>query len=189
MLKRIAAAATLGLLALTMMASAALADDWVCRGTIGKVKIDGNVIVPAGATCKLNGTRVDGNVEVRGNARLYASGVRVDGNVQSQGFRVVHVTQRSYVDGDIQLENGRSGGNARILASTIDGNLQVKQNRARLVIRGDVVRGDLQAFQNRGGVVIQNNRIAENLQCKQNNPAPTGGNNRAGDKEGQCARL
>jgi hypothetical protein len=46
MLKRIAAATTLGLMALTMMASAALADDRVCRGTIGK--IDGNFIVPAG---------------------------------------------------------------------------------------------------------------------------------------------
>jgi hypothetical protein len=69
----------------------------------------------------------------------------------------VYLTQRSYVDGDIQLENGRNGGNARILASTIDGNLQVKQNRVRLVIRG--------------GVVIHNNRIAENLQYKQNNPA------------------
>jgi hypothetical protein len=37
--------------------------------------------------------------------------------------------------------------------------------------------------------VLYKNRISQALQCKQNNPAPTGGANRAGDKEGQCARL
>ncbi|MGZ8622965.1 MAG: hypothetical protein ACXWYQ_02265, partial [Actinomycetota bacterium] len=41
----------------------ARADDRTCRGTIGPVHIDGNVIVPSGATCTLSGTRIDGNVE------------------------------------------------------------------------------------------------------------------------------
>jgi hypothetical protein len=33
------------------------------------------------------------------------------------------------------------------------------------------------------------NTVVQNLQCKQNLPAPTGGDNTAGDKEGQCAAL
>jgi hypothetical protein len=58
-----------------------------------------------------------------------------------------------------------------------------------MVARSNTVLANLQAVQNRGGLVISENRISQNLQCKQNNPAPTGGNNRAGDKEGQCSRL
>lgn len=181
--------AVAGTMALVVAMPAAFADDRVCRGTIGARTVDGNVIVPQSATCNLNGTRVKGNVLVRSNARLYAKTVRVDGNIQSQGFRVVSVVQRSFVDGDIQLKNGRSGGTGNIRATTIEGNLQLEQNLARLVAGANVIDGDLQAFKNRGGLSINNNRMDGNLQCKQNNPAPTGSGNRADSKEGQCSRL
>lgn len=167
---------------------AAMADDRVCRGTIGAATTD-NVIVPQGATCNLNGTKIEGNVEVKSNAKLFAKGVRVDGNIQSEGFSVVQVSQRSFVGGDIQLDKGRSGGNAFIGGSTIDGNLQLKTNYGKITAQNNTIRGDLQAESNRGGLVFKSNRISENFQCKQNNPAPTGGGNSAGDKEGQCSRL
>ncbi|MDQ3112687.1 MAG: hypothetical protein M3Q84_01115, partial [Actinomycetota bacterium] len=55
-----------------LTASPALADDRVCTGTIGAVSIDGDVVVPDNATCKLEGTKVDGNVKVNNGATLIA---------------------------------------------------------------------------------------------------------------------
>ncbi|HEX5938071.1 MAG TPA: hypothetical protein VFZ75_10335, partial [Actinomycetota bacterium] len=71
---------------------AAQADDRTCRGTIGSIHIDGNVIVPSGASCTLIGTRVDDNIEVDGGATLVARGVRIGGNIQTQDHRSVLVT-------------------------------------------------------------------------------------------------
>ena len=74
----IAAASILG------TAAPAHADDRRCAGTIGDRSIDGNVIVPGGRTCRLNGTRVDDNVFVRDDSRLIARGVRVGGDIQAK---------------------------------------------------------------------------------------------------------
>lgn len=46
------------------LATPAYADSRNCRGTLGGITVDGDVIVPTGARCVLNGTRVDGNVQV-----------------------------------------------------------------------------------------------------------------------------
>lgn len=188
MLKRILAMALASVLAMTMATPAALAEERVCRGTIGAATVD-NLKVPSGATCKLNGTRVQGTVQVESGARLYAEGIRVIGNVQSQGFKVISLTSGSRVGGSVQLENGRSGGLGKIASTRITGDLQLFSNSARMAARGNTILANLQAVSNTGGLVIQNNNISENLQCKQNNPPPTGGGNTAGDKEGQCARL
>ena len=173
---------------LLLVSRPAMADERVCRGSIGATTVD-NLRVPSGATCKLNGTRAKGTIQVESGARLYAKGVRVVGNVQSEGFRVVSIEARSVIGGNVQLKNGRSGGVGRILSSQVNGDVQFEANRAKMVSRRAVVKANLQTVQNRGGVVLWGNRISQALQCKQNNPAPTGGNNRAGDKEGQCARL
>ena len=188
MLKRILAMALASVLALTMAATAALAEERVCRGTIGATTVD-NLLVPSGATCTLNGTKVEGTVKVESGARLYAEGIRVIGNVQSEGFKVVSLKAGSRVGGSVQLENGRSGGLGRVASTKINGDLQFFSNSARMVARGNTILANLQAVSNTGGLVIENNDIAENLQCKQNNPPPTGGGNTAGDKEDQCARL
>jgi hypothetical protein len=170
-------------------APVAIADDRVCIGTIGAVTVD-NLIVPSGRTCTLNGTRVEGNIIVSTGAMLTAKGVDVDGNVQAEGARSVQVLvlggARSFVGGDVQIEQG---GSARIDRVDIDGDLQLFQNRGFLRVTGNDIGGNLQANQNTGGIHIANNIIAENLQCAANNPPPTGGGNTAGDKEDQCANL
>lgn len=188
MRKRILTAVSASIMALAVAMPAALADDTVCRGTIGARSVD-NVKVPQNATCYLNGTDVQGNVAVKSGAKLYATNVDVEGNIQSEGFQVVQVKQGSFVDGDIQLKNGRSGGSSLISASIIDGNLQLEENRAKMTANSNTIRGDFQAFKNRGGLSFNNNRISQTFQCKENSPAPTGGGNTAGDKEDQCARL
>src|SRR5919112_5207050 len=188
MLKRVLAVALVGLFVLTIAAPAALAEERVCRGTIGATTVD-NLLVPQGATCTLNGTRVEGTVKVERNATLVANTIRVKGNVQSEGFKNITLRQNSVVVGSVQLENGLDGGSGRVLNSKVNGDLQFFSNDARMVARGNTILANFQANQNSGGLVIENNRIAENLQCQSNNPPPTGGGNTAGDKEGQCARL
>lgn len=157
---------------LLVAAAPAQADDRYCRGTIGATYVDGNVIVPKGATCRLLGTRVDGNVEVKRNATLIARGVRVDGNIQGENHRAVTVRarkvgdtwKRSRVEGNIQV---KQGGGGKLLRTVVGGDIQVFSNTARFTIRGNIVDG--------------------NLQCKSNKPRPVGANNRVeGNKEGQC---
>jgi hypothetical protein len=178
----------MAVLASAVFAPAAQAEERVCRGTIGATTVD-NLRVPQGASCTLNGTRVEGTVKVEQNARLTANGIRVKGNVQSEGFKNIVLREASVVVGSVQLENGLSDGSGRVINTRINGDLQFFSNEARMIARGNTILANFQANQNMGGLVIENNRVAENLQCQSNSPPPTGGNNTAGDKEGQCARL
>jgi hypothetical protein len=188
MSRKILAIALGSVFALIVAVPVALAEERVCRGSIGATTVD-NLLVPSGATCTLDGTKVEGTVKVESNAKLYAEGIRVIGNVQSEGFKVVSLKSGSRVGGSVQLENGRNGGLGRVIATRINGDLQFFSNEAKMVARKNTILGNLQAVSNTGGLVIENNTIAENLQCKQNNPPPTGGGNTAGDKEDQCAKL
>ncbi len=188
LVRRMVLIALASALALMVAVPVALAEERTCRGTIGATTVD-NLRVPQDATCTLNGTRVEGTIKVENGAKLYANGVRVIGNIQSEGFQAIVVREGSRVGGSVQLENGRSGGTGKVIASRINGDLQFFSNQARMVARGNTVLANLQAVSNTGGLVIENNTISENLQCKQNNPPPTGGGNKAGDKEDQCRKL
>ena len=98
----LAAGTLAGALALT--AAPAVAEERVCRGTIGARTVD-NLRVPEGAVCRLRGTLVEGTITVQDGARLDARGVRVIGNVQAEGHRSV-VLRRSRVGGSVQLVQG-----------------------------------------------------------------------------------
>ena len=188
MSKRLLAVVFASLLALVVAAPAALAEERVCRGTIGATTVD-NLRIPQGASCTLNGTKVQGTIKVENSARLVASGVRVIGNVQSEGFQAITLREGSRVGGSVQLKNGLSGGTGKVVKTRITGDLQFEANKAKMVARNSTILANLQVFQNTGGVVLENNTIAANLQCKENTPPPTDGGNTAGDKEDQCARL
>jgi hypothetical protein len=164
---------------------AAVAEERVCKGTIGAITLD-NVLVPDGRSCTLNGTRLKGTLKVSTGATLSASGVRVNGNIQAEGAKAVYVNPGSIVGGNIQI---KQGGSARIERVEVLGDLQLESNNRALRVTSTEVGGNLQVFQNTGGVTLLRNVIAENLQCKENSPRPTGGGNVAGDKEDQCARL
>ena len=186
-MRRVALVLAIGSIAALGLAIPAYADSRTCTGTIGAITIDGDVNVPQGATCRLNGTRVDGNVKVNNNARLFATDVFVGGSVQSDGQRRTEVTGGSKVIGDVQIEQGKSG---LVRGSAVNGTISVKQNTGPQVIAGNTVDSDVQVFTNTGGVRISNNVIDGNLQCKSNNPPPTGGGNQVqGEKEDQCASL
>jgi hypothetical protein len=172
--------------AMLLPAGQALAEERVCRGTIGAVTVD-NLRVPQGATCTLNGTYVKGTVKVEGNAILRAFGIRVVGNVQAENAGNVVVREGSRIGGSVQIVQG---GAARILGNRINGDILFDEQDRALRANSNVIGGNLQAFQNTGGVEIRNNRIDGNLQCKENRPAPVGGGNIVqGNKEDQCQRL
>lgn len=152
--------------------SPAHAEERRCTGVIRAVAIDGDVVVPQGATCTLVGTRVDGSVKVYGNAALYARGIQVNGNVQADNFRRVEVTPRSV--------------NGVLHRSRIGGSIQVKQGGGGEV-RRTVVAADIQVFTNDGRWAIYDNAVGGNLQCKSNAPVPVGARNRVdGNREDQC---
>ena len=158
-----------------LAASPAQADDRTCRGTIGAVAVDGDVIVPQGATCTLVGTRVDGNVEVRSGATLLARGVRVGGNVQAENHERVVVKPRLVGD--------------RTVRSTVGGSIQLVHGGGGALLR-NVVDSDVQLFSNDGRFTVRGNVVGGNLQCKSNVPRPVGGSNRVeGNKEDQCRGL
>jgi hypothetical protein len=172
--------------AMLLPAGPALAEEPVCRGSIGAVTVD-NLRVPDGATCTLTGTYVKGTVKVERSASLRAYGIRVTGNVQAENARNVVIRDLSTVGGSVQIVQG---GAARILGNRINGDILLDEQTGALAANRNRVGGDLQAFQNTGGITISHNRIDGNLQCKANRPAPTGGGNTVqGNKEDQCARL
>lgn len=173
MTRALAALAALPIVAagLVFGAAPAEADDTTCRGTIGAESIDGNVIVPKGALCRLIGTRIDGNVHVKSNAILKAKGVRVGGSIQAENHERVVV--------------GPLGGRG----SHVDGSIQLKQGGGGRIAKVDV-GSDIQLFSNDGLFVVKGNHVDGNLQCKSNTPRPTGGNNVVqGNKEDQCRKL
>jgi hypothetical protein len=180
----VAVAAVAG--AMLLPAGQALAEERVCRGTIGAATVD-NLRVPQGATCTLNRTYVKGTVKVERGATLKAFGIRVIGNVQAENARNVVVREGSRIGGSVQIVQG---GAARILGNRINGDILFDDQGRALRANRNVVGGNLQAFQNTGGLEIRNNRIDGNLQCKENRPAPVGGGNIVqGNKEDQCRRL
>lgn len=168
MTRSFAAFATCGLLLTTLVvaAPAAVAEEYVCHGTVGAATLD-NVTVPTGATCTLDATTLEGTLKVERGATAVVSGADIDGNIQPQGHRSVTVTD-TRVGGSIQLEQG--------------GAAYLRDNR---------VNGDVQLFTNRTGTKsVYTNTIGGNLQCKDDVPAPVGGGNVVdGNAEDQCRDL
>ena len=165
---------------------ATIQGDVYCPPHLGAVTVDGNVLVTT--ACSLDGTRVKGNVLLYSGGSLVARDALVDGNIQAEFSSSVDV-ERTRVIGSIQLD-GLVGEFSRMADNLVDGNIQLKNNRARVEVIGNTVGADVQAFTNLGGVLVQDNGIGGNLQCKDNAPAPEGGGNTvSGNREDQCANL
>ena len=186
MIRKLVLAFTASILAFALLPQIAVAEEKVCRGTIGDRTLD-NVKVPQDASCTLRGTRVKGTIKINEGARLEAIGVRVIGNVQGEGARNVIVRKKSSVGGSVQIVHGKR---ARVVNSKINSDILYDDQSGRLSALNNKVGGNVQAFQNTGGIRIAKNVIDGNLQCKENRPPPTGGDNRVGgNKEDQCKAL
>jgi hypothetical protein len=163
-----------------------LSGNVTCVGLrIGAVELD-SVIVPALASCTLEGTRLRGSLQVGAGATVQATDVQVTGNVQADGAASLLLGGSSSVGGAVQL---KQGGAATVAGASITGDLQIDAMRGAVGASGNRIGGSLQAMGNRGGVTLTANVISGALQCKDNRPAPTGGGNVASTKQDQCRRL
>jgi hypothetical protein len=126
--------------------------DEYCQGTVSNGTFH-NVIVRKGEVCVLDGAFVHGNVLVEPGGALEVMDSKVYGNIQADGAMYVWV-ENTYVEGNIQLDRtfGVFEHTAnRVCGSTIDGDLQLKENRAPFAIgrcsmeqQGNYVYGNLQ---------------------------------------------
>jgi hypothetical protein len=191
------------------------ARDLNCRGTV--TGTFANVVVPAGATCNLQGSTVNGNVLARERSRLLVSDTRVAGNIDGVAARTVQVKGGS-VGGNIHVGDGLSAaelgaavyggtvltqGNIRIRRMNTgairiadvklkNGSIKVEENFVGLslnVVRNYVAQ-DIEVRRNRGGgqKTVRDNQVLQNIKCQENTAPFVGGPNQAASAEGQCFR-
>lgn len=160
----------------------------VCAGSQGSVVIVGDLVVPSGATCYLEGTTiVTGNLLVRSESTLLAIDVSVEGSIRSEGHRSVAVLT-SFVGSTVVATEGAA---VDVRGNLVDAGIYVQGNEGGVIIDGNSVIEDIVVRSNTGGVTITGNGIDGSLICEDNDPPPTGGGNAvlSGTKEGQCADL
>ena len=161
-------------------------------------KINGNLVVPAGASCSLANVTVTGNVQVGKGASLTVvpitgQTVTIGGNVQAaQCNFVLLIAGAISVGGNVQIQNCTGGSGYNDSLVTIGGNFACANNSGGCVASGGSVRGNVQVDNNSGSsaTVVSNNTIGGNLQCAGNSPGVTDNgskNNVTGTKQGQCA--
>ena len=153
----VGALVALGLLAGGSVAQAA---ERQCVGAIGPETVRGDLVVPAGATCDLAGTRVRGSVYVREEAELVAEQAEVRGSIEAEQGALVDLLETS-VGGTFTLrdafrtvvESGSIGGSLEatggpfviLLGTTIGGNVKVADGTASVFGDGLEVNGTLEA--------------------------------------------
>jgi hypothetical protein len=210
--KVVAGAFGIGLLLaplVTSGAQAGTAPAYRCKNqTLGTTTITGDIVVPSGAFCDLNGTHVtgsaevepkgglaldlsaaiDGRVSVEPNGQFAARGSSTVGDVKCSHCAVADLNG-STVKGSL-VDDGLTQG-IFITNSTVNGDLTVLESRDSgfgFSITGSFVGDDLTFNDNKGTSTISSNVIVNELRCEDNQPPPTG-SNLAGSKSGQCATL
>jgi hypothetical protein len=146
----------------------------------------GQVDVPPGQVCVLQGTRVEGNITLNRGSVLDARGISVIGNIQADDAASVLLADNSTLTGSVQIIRG---GSVTIIGATINGNLQLDNNPGNILAQGNRVGQSIQVTNNRGIVAINNNQAVGNLQCTGNNPVPTGSGNTAAQIQNQCLNM
>jgi hypothetical protein len=112
------------------LATPALADT-VCTTSFADTTITGNVIVPNGASCTLNGVLVTGGVQLQPGAVAFtANSTNINGDLHAQSAAIT-------------LTNSSSGIFYAPAITTVGGQLQL--TGGSLFVEGAFVRGDVQA--------------------------------------------
>ena len=104
---------------------------YVCGNLALGAATAGEIEVPAGQVCVLQGTRVNGNLTLNAGSVLDARDIQVTGNVQALGASSVLLAGASGVGGSVQLTQG---GSATLVGTRITGDLQLggsERGRAR----------------------------------------------------------
>jgi hypothetical protein len=175
-------------------ASAVRAADTTCTSTLTGT-IDGNVVVPDGASCTLSEATVAGNVQVLQNASLTVDATQqpttIDGNVHADHCVFALLEGGVTVTGNVRIgqcaqQSGFVGPGVKI-----GGNFECTNNPGACKADLGDVHGNLQIDGNSGASAdISLVSVGGNLRCQRNTPMPThafGPDFVSGDLQGQCA--
>jgi predicted acyltransferase (DUF342 family) len=152
--------ATFGLVVASV--PAARAGDMSCGATMTGGTVKGDLLVPAGTTCTLNGVTVGGNVLVGPSATLdVGTGSKIGGNINAaECFSVELYGNAISVSGNVRIEacSGQSGFEVTPSDAapgiTIDGNFTCTNNPEGCVVRGGEVRGNVSLRNNVAGQIF-----------------------------------
>ena len=175
---------------LIVVAAPAVADDIVCKKTLTNQTIDGNIVVPNGASCVLINNYVRGNIDLLDRAQLVVrNDTFVEGSVQADGAHRVRIRD-SEVNGNIQLTGVDYSLGSLVVNTKVGGSIDWKDNDAEMLIRYNSVIGDIKVEENNRLVRIFDNKVGHDLRCRDNEPEPVGARNMVdGSKEGQCRKF
>lgn len=156
---------------LTVTATASAATETVCDGTIGRRMVD-RVVVPNGATCRLNGTTVRQNVVVGHGESLVTHDARILGSVQAtNGPRTVRLLDTDVV-GNIHVREATGTiliGNAGCRLDPAAGNnIHLIDNSGRIGVCRMTIEGNLHAIGNTDTVFLRSNKVGNNLHARNN---------------------
>ena len=199
-MKRLAVGILASLAILFATVAAARAEERSCVGDLGNVLVNGNLVVPNGASCALHDLLVTGDVVVGRAARLRVyDGVTIRGNLRVDrcdfvSFEPSGATDAIAVGGNVEIAHcsetsGKLFTPGRV---TIIGNFACHDNPAPCFGVSLTIGGDAQVSHNQGGIsYVEGNTIGGNLLCDGNTGIADYGspNIVAGKKLGQCAGL
>lgn len=121
--------------------------------------VEGNLVVPAGATCTLSYVTVTGNVSVQGD--LYATGSTIERNVNVTGGALYQYNQALTIKGNLAITGSDGdayyGVNAfnGYAGSVVHGNFSYTGNSASLYISNLTVKGNFNHSLNTSAHQIQ----------------------------------
>jgi len=175
-------------------ASAVRAADTTCTRTLTGT-IDGNVVVPDGASCTLSDATVAGNVRVLQNASLTVDATQqpttIDGNVHADHCAFALLEGGVTVTGNVRIGHCAEQSGFVGPGIKIGGNFECTNNPGACEADLGDVHGNLQIDGNSGASAdISLVWVDGNLRCQGNTPMPThafGPDFVSGDLLGQCA--
>jgi hypothetical protein len=164
-----------------------------CTTTISDKRIDGDLVVPAGKACDLEGVTVTGSVHVGQSASFSAQHKSVGstailGDVIAVNCAGVTWFSSVFVGENVQIEGCSSP--TILNGSTITGDFECLADTGGCDVAGSTVGGNMQVNNNGVLVALEGNYIGGNLQCVGNSSSALleiGGNTVAGHTQGQCA--
>jgi hypothetical protein len=137
--------------------------------------ISGNLVVPTGATCTLNGVTVGGNVSVGEGATLnVAADSNIGGTINAERCNSVFLLGNPIsVDGNLRIENCTGESGYQVTSGpapgiTIGGNFACENNAGPCLATGGKVAGNVLFINNSGGSQLFGVTIGGNLWVNEN---------------------
>lgn len=142
-----------------------------CDGSLGRRMVE-RVVIPDGATCRLNGTTVRQNVVVGPRASLVTNHARLLGSVQAtDGPRSVRLLDTN-VRGNIHVRGATGtiliGNSGCSLDPHAGNNIHLVENSGPIGLCQMRIRGNVHAIGNSGTVFMRDNRVGNNLHARGN---------------------